>query len=432
MSNPEFGNFAALLLILFAAAHALGYLFSRLQQPRVIGEILAGVLLGPFVLSHFAPNLMNVLPGEAGRQHEVALSVLYNLGLLLLMFASGAETKGLFCPEDRREVAWLGMVGTAVPFAVALLVAPNFPLDALTGRLNQRTPLILVIGIAVAVTSIPVISKILHDLGILHTRFARLILGVAVFEDICLWVVLAIATALAKSGTLPQKQIVWHIAATLLFFGLGLSAFPHLLKRLTGASWNAFSKQNPVAYLFAILLAYTAAAALLDVSLVFAAFLAGLAAVADQEHLADAIHTLSRISFSVFIPIYFALVGYKLEFGSSFSWSMLVVFLSLAAIVKLCSAAAGARLAGFNWLESGNLAIALNARGGPGIVLASVAFDAGIISPSFYTTLVLVAVLTSQAAGAWLGFIVRRGWPLLVNEPDNRVTQIPAAETKAA
>ena len=74
----------------------------------------------------------------------------------------------------------------------------------------------------------------------------------------------------------------------------------------------------------------------------------------------------------------------------------------------------------------------LNARGGPGIVLASVAFDAGIISPSFYTTLVLVAVLTSQAAGAWLGFIVRRGWPLLVNEPDNRVTQIPAAETKAA
>ena len=267
MSNPEFGNFAALLLILFAAAHALGYLFSRLQQPRVIGEILAGVLLGPFVLSHFAPNFMNVLFGGAGRQHEVALSVLYNLGLLLLMFASGAETKGLFCPEDRREVAWLGMVGTAVPFAVALLLAPNFPLDALTGRLNQRTPLMLVIGIAVAVTSIPVISKILHDLGILHTRFARLILGVAVFEDICLWVVLAIATALAKSGTLPQKQIVWHIAATLLFFGLGLSAFPHLLKRLTGASWNAFSKQNPVAYLFAILLAYTAAAALLDVSL---------------------------------------------------------------------------------------------------------------------------------------------------------------------
>jgi len=277
-----------------------------------------------------------------------------------------------------------------------------------------------------------VISKILHDLGILHTRFARLILGVAVFEDICLWVVLAIATALAKSGTLPQKQIVWHIAATLLFFGLGLSVFPHLLKRLTGASWNAFSKQNPVAYLFAILLAYTAAAALLDVSLVFAAFLAGLAAVADQEHFADAIHTLSRISFSVFIPIYFALVGYQLEFGRSFSWSMLIVFLLLAAIVKLCSAAAGARLAGFNWLESGNLAITLNARGGPGIVLASVAFDAGIISPSFYTTLVLVAVLTSQAAGAWLGFIVRRGWPLLVNEPDNRVTQIPAAETKAA
>jgi Kef-type K+ transport system membrane component KefB len=432
MSNSEFGNFAALLLLLFAAAHALGYLFSRLHQPRVVGEILAGVLLGPSVLGHFFPNFISRLSGGASPQHEVALSFLYNLGLLLLMFASGAETKGLFCPKDRREVAWLGIVGTAIPFAVAIGLAPHFPVDALIGRLNQRTPLILVIGIAVAVTSIPIISKILHDLGVLHTRFARLILGVAVFEDICLWVVLAIATALVESGAIPQKQILLHIAATMVFFGLGLSAFPNLLGRITGASWNAFSKQNPVAYLFAILLAYTAAAAFLDVSLIFAAFLAGLAAVADQEHLAEPIRTFNRISFSVFIPIYFALVGYKLDFGRSFSWSMLVVFLLLAAMVKLCSAGLGAWLAGFNWLERANLSIALNARGGPGIVLASAAFDAGIISPSFYTTLVLVAVFTSQAAGAWLGFVVRRGWPLLVNEPADRVSQIPAAETNPA
>lgn len=85
-------------------------------------------------------------------------------------------------------------------------------------------------GIAVAVTSIPVISKILHDLGILHTRFACLILGVAVFEDVRLWVVVAIATAPAQSGRLPQKQILLHRPATLLFFGLGLSAFPNLLR----------------------------------------------------------------------------------------------------------------------------------------------------------------------------------------------------------
>jgi Kef-type K+ transport system membrane component KefB len=432
MSNTEFGNFAGLLLILFAAAHALGYLFARLHQPRVVGEILAGVVLGPSILGRFAPHLGIGLSAGANPKHEIALSFLYNLGLLLLMFASGAETKGLFGREDRREVAWLGIVGTGIPFVAAMLLAPCFPLGMLAGPLNLRTPLILVIGIAVAVTSIPVISKILHDLGILHTRFARLILGVAVLEDICLWAVLAIATALASAGALPQNKIFAHIVATLLFFGLGLSVFPQLLRRITGASWNALSKQNPVAYLFAILLGYTAVAALLDVSLVFAAFLAGLAAVGDQEHLRDALHTLSRISFSVFIPIYFALVGYKLDFGRSFSFGMLLVFLSLAAMVKLCSAGLGARLAGFNWLEAANLSVALNARGGPGIVLASVAFEAKIISASFYTTLVLVAVLTSQAAGAWLGFVMRRGWPLLVNETNGQVPQITAIETKSA
>jgi Kef-type K+ transport system membrane component KefB len=289
-----------------------------------------------------------------------------------------------------------------------------------------------VIGIAVAVTSIPVISKILHDLGILHTRFARLILGVAVFEDICLWVVLAIATALAEAGALPEKKIFTHIASTLMFFGLGLTLFPHLLRKLTTASWNVLSKQNPVAYLFAVLLTYTAAAALLDVSLVFAAFLAGLAAIGNSKILEDAIHSLSRISFAVFIPIYFAVVGYKLDFGRSFSFTMLVVFLALAALVKLVSAALGARLAGFNWLESTNLAVALNARGGPGIVLASVAFDAQIISASFYTTLVLVAVLTSQAAGAWLGLVMRKGWPLLVSKANDQIPTSSATEEKAA
>lgn len=432
MSNAEFGNLTAFLLLLFAAAHALGYLFTRLHQPRVIGEILAGVLVGPAVVSRLAPHFLATSAAGVKTPHDVALSFLYNLGLVLLMFASGAETRGLFCREDRREVAWLGMVGTGIPFAVAMLVAPLFSLDSLLGQANQRTSLILVIGIAVAVTSIPVISKILHDLGILHTRFARLILGVAVFEDICLWVVLAIATALAEAGALPEKKIFTHIASTLMFFGLGLTLFPHLLRKLTTASWNVLSKQNPVAYLFAVLLTYTAAAALLDVSLVFAAFLAGLAAIGNSKILEDAIHSLSRISFAVFIPIYFAVVGYKLDFGRSFSFTMLVVFLALAALVKLVSAALGARLAGFNWLESTNLAVALNARGGPGIVLASVAFDAQIISASFYTTLVLVAVLTSQAAGAWLGLVMRKGWPLLVSKANDQIPTSSATEEKAA
>src|SRR5438270_11746884 len=190
MSNTEFGSLTLFLFLLLALARILGNLFARWRQPRVVGEILAGVLLGPSLLGHFAPALAAALlaqHGNAQSPYGAVLSFLYNFGLLLLMFASGAETKGLFNREDRREVAWLGAVGTGLPFVLALCVAGLLPLGRLAGSVSGSTPLLLVVSIGVAVTSIPVISKILHDLGILHTRFARLVLGVAVIEDIVLW-----------------------------------------------------------------------------------------------------------------------------------------------------------------------------------------------------------------------------------------------------
>jgi Kef-type K+ transport system membrane component KefB len=149
----------------------------------------------------------------------------------------------------------------------------------------------------------------------------------------------------------------------------------------------------------------------MEVNLIFAAFLAGFAV--SRKRLGQALETITRFSFALFIPLYFALVGYNLVFGKDFSWSMLLGFLSGACMMKLTSVALGARIAGFRGLDVLNLAVATNARGGPGIVLASVAYEVGIISPAFYTTLVLVAMLTSQFAGSWLEFVLRRGWPLL-------------------
>jgi Kef-type K+ transport system membrane component KefB len=119
------------------------------------------------------------------------------------------------------------------------------------------------------------------------------------------------------------------------------------------------------------------------------------------------------VSFAFFIPVYFALVGLKLDLVRGLSLRMIAAFIIGSCLVKILSVSLAGRFAGFRGLDLLNLAITTNARGGPGIVLASVAFDAGIISPEFYTTLVLAAVLTSQAAGAWLDYVLRKGWPLL-------------------
>lgn len=421
MSDQEIGSIIVLLLLLISAAHLFGYLFARFRQPRVIGEIFGGLLVGPTLLGHFAPafsaSLFSGSSASSAHPHAVVLDFIYWMGLLLLMFTSGTETRKLFGREDRRQVAWLTTIGTGLPFLIALLVLPLFPVQRLMGSANHRTALVLVVGIAVAVTSIPVISRIFHDLRILHTRFARLVLSVAVLEDIVLWAVLAVATAIAKSAVLPKGEIFRHIAATLIFFVVGLTIAPAILRRLQRARWNILANASPIGYLVAVLFAFCAVAALLHVNLVFAAFLAGYGLSSGREHFAGALDSLSRFSFAVFVPLYFLIVGYRLDLWKSFSFVMLAVFLAGACLIKLLSVGLGAKLAGFRGLDIVNLAVATNARGGPGIVLASVAFDAGIVNAAGYTTLVLVAVLTSQAAGAWLEHVIRRGWPLLAANP---------------
>src|SRR4029077_2408104 len=129
------------------------------------------------------------------------------------------------------------------------------------------------------------------------------------------------------------------------------------------------------------------------------------------------------VAFGCFVPLYFALVGYKLDLGKTFNLTMVAGFLGAACVIKLISVLAGARLAGFSIPSCVNLAVATNARGGPGIVLASVAYAAGIINAPFYTTLILLAVITSQAAGAWLEHVLRKGSPLLTEDPDGRASQ---------
>jgi Kef-type K+ transport system membrane component KefB len=274
--------------------------------------------------------------------------------------------------------------------------------------------LLIVLAVGVAVTSVPVVSKIFSDLKILHTRFARLVLGVAVLEDIVLWLALAVATATAGKGALDPRKLSYHLGATVCFFVLGLTIVPRLVKRINKSEFNILAKTSPVGYAIAVLLAYCAIAGALDVSLVFAAFLAGFAVVHKKRRLfADALDAIGKVAFAFFIPVYFAIVGLKLDLVRGVSLWMMAAFLVGTCAVKMISVSLAGRFAGFRGLDLVNLSITTNARGGPGIVLASVAFDAGIISSTFYTTLVVAAVLTSQFAGAWLDFVLRKGWPLL-------------------
>ncbi len=430
MSDADLTSILFILLLLVGLAQLLGYFFVKLRQPKVVGEILAGVVLGPAMIGRlpFASGLT-----EAIKHHGNVLSFIYWLGLLLLMFLSGAETRHLFSREERHEVAWLSIVGTGLPFLLALLVGPWLIVPALAGPNGNRISLIIILAVGVAVTSVPVVSKIFADLNILHTRFARLVLGVAVLEDIVLWLALAIATALATKQALSPRQLSLHLMATIVFFVLGLTLLPRAVKRINKSKFNVVAKNAPVAYAIAVLLGYCVFAGALGVSLVFAAFLAGFAVVHKKRRLfADALDAIGKVSFAFFIPVYFAIVGLKLDLVRGLSWEMILAFIVGSCVVKILSVSVAGRFAGFRGLDLINLAVTTNARGGPGIVLATVAFDAGIISPKFYTTLVLAAVITSGIAGAWLDYVLRKGWPLLSASVPEDALLVPADQPNAA
>lgn len=424
MTNPQLGQVLLAVLVLLLAANLLGQLFGKLRQPKVVGEILAGILLGPTVLGQLAPGFATELFGtDDAASRTVLLGFLYHLGLLLLMFVSGCAARHLLGAQNRKATAWILGIGTPLPFLLALGAAPLLPLDEFTGTAGSAHAVVLVFAAASAVTSIPVITKIFYDLGILHTRFASLQLGSAVLEDIALWGVLSVATAIASAtlGTTGgdlSATIGEHMAVNACFVLLALTVLPALLRKLSRAEWNVVARNSPIAWMLMVFLAYVSLAAALDVTLAFAALLAGFGVMGgmkgtEQQRFQAPMQSLSEVAGHFFVPLYFAIVGYRLDLTKTFDPLMLTGFLLGTSLVVFLSVGLGAKLAGMNRLDIVNLAVTQNARGGPGIVMASVAFDAGIINATFYTTLVLTAVLTSQACGFWLDYVLRKGWPLL-------------------
>jgi len=428
MSAADFGQFVLTIAALLAAVHGLGYLAERLKQPRIVGEILAGILLGPFVLKLLSPAGYSHLFGFSASANT-ALGFLYQLGLILLMFCSGAETRRLLAKENRKQTIWLitvADIGSFV-FVLALGYFGLIPLDRLTGPLGRPSATLLIVAIAVSVTSIPVISRIFWDLGIMRTRFVSLMLGYAVLEDIALWVALAFATALAKSGPATGRHlgatVLSHVITTFIYMAVAMIFMPSILRWIGKRRWNLLGEASPVGYIIFILMAYCAIAAVMDVNLQFAALLAGYGVVGgikgtERERVAIPVDAIAKVSFGVFVPIYFGLVGYKLVFGRQFSWAVLLVFLFASSAIALATKGLAGRLGGFKGLDLMNISMTANARGGPGIVLASICYSAGLINAAFYTALVITAVLTSQACGAWLRWVLGKGLPLLSSNPE--------------
>ncbi|MDA2804975.1 cation:proton antiporter [Nocardiopsis suaedae] len=430
MSDTDLLSLLVALSVLLLSVHALGTLAERLRQPRMTGELGGGLILGPTVLGALAPQAHGALFPDTGPV-ATAFGAIEHLGMLMLMFLAGAEVRRLLPRENRRVTAWIVVLGLAVPFGVGLAALQVVDLGGLAGPAADPVALSLVVASAIAVTSIPVISRIMLDLGILGTSFGGVVLASAVAEDVVLYVVIAVALGLAHAhgdgltglpGLLGIDSVpamsAYYVLTTVALFVCMLTVVP----RLAAAALHRAGKRSGgrahtpgAAGVTGVLLVVVCAAgaSLLGVQPMFGAFLAGVLAARIEEASGAAIAgELRAFALAFFIPLYFGSIGLGLDLGRDLLLGFTVLFIALACAVKLASVYAGARLGGEAPGGALNLAFAMNARGGPGIALAWLAYEAGIVNAQLFTTLIVLAVVTSVMAGAWLRRVLARGRPL--------------------
>lgn len=418
MSDSELARFFLSLVLLLVGALGGGHVFERLKMPRVIGEIVGGIVLGPSVLGLIAPDAHKWLFVGFPAQGAL-LSAFYWFGLVLLMFTAGFNIQAEGGGRSRRIVSALVVGALVIPFAFGYASAPLFD----GTRLGEPFAFKLVMGIAVAVTSIPVLSRLFLDLGMMSTRLARNTIGAATIQDLILWTMLAIATAVQHGDTADAAGIGRVIAITLAFVLASIFFAPVAVRAIRRRIFGKFSEASLTGYTMLLCLVFVAAASLLDVNIVFAALVAGLVmARFPSRHLAPVKQHIADITIWFFVPIYFALVGLRLDLAHQFDALLTLFFIVASTAIKLGSCAIAAKAGGADWARALDYGIAMNTRGGPGIVLASVAHASGIIDDRMFTALVLASLLTSLATGLWLRWRLARD-PKAFTEPE----PLPAA-----
>lgn len=400
---------------LLALAHILGFICEFLLIPRVIGEVSAGLVLGPTLFGYFYPEAFNWMFLGFPTEGKM-FGFIYQIGLIMLMFCSGLKFHTTFEKNDGKITTAIVIGSTFIPFVIGWIATSMFNIVPYLGPAQNTFALKIVIAISIAVTSIPVISKIFNDLGIMHSRFAKLIIAIAGIHDILLWVALGIATSIAGLGSpVTAGTVIKGLVTTGLFIFGTLLITIILFKRLTTIKQNLLFRASNLGYFLFVVFILAVIAGKLNVESIFGALLAGIAAKLSLPNtVSDRIEqSISNISFSWFIPIYFATVGLQLDLAKHFNLVFFLKYLLFATIAQTVIVYMTSRLIKLDELTSLNFGIVMNARGGPGIVLSTVAYAAGIINQEFFAILVMLALITSWFAGSWLKFVLNRGWRLM-------------------
>ncbi|MBY8850316.1 cation:proton antiporter [Saccharothrix sp. MB29] len=391
-------RFLAAVGLVLAVSHLLGLLFARLGQPPVVGEIAGGLLVGPSALGAAWPDGQRALFTP---EVTDGLAMAAQLGVVTFMFLLGAELRLERVAGSERVVGLVVVGSIAVPFATGALMAWLWR-DAFLPAGEPLLPYVLFFGIALSITALPVLARILLDSGTRTTGIGTVAIACAAVGDAVAWSALAVVLTLTDgggAGAVPAKAAtaVALVVATALCARPALAALDRLLRH----------RPKPEAVMLPVLVVgavtWSALSEVVGLHPVIGAFLFGLAVPRDSALITAVGEQLQGFAVSVLLPLFFAGIGLKTAFGlfggDAGMWWALLVLLLTATASKVVGAAGGALAAGWSTGDALTLGALMNCRGVTELVVVSIGLQHGLINEAAFTILVLVALLTTAATG---------------------------------
>jgi Kef-type K+ transport system membrane component KefB len=380
--------------LVIATVRAFGWLLHRLHQPRVIGEIVAGIVLGPSVLGLVWPEAMRFLfPADV----IDAFRVLAQFGLVLFMFLVGLELNLLSLRGEGRKTTAISVTSVVFPFvlgvAAAFLLYPEF------GNGEGALAFHLFIGAAVSVTAFPVLARLLQEAGMFHTRIGAIAITCAAINDVLAWCLLAGVVAVA-AATGPTSVAI-PLALSLGFVLLMFKVVKPLLAR-----WE------PPGLWLVLVITFVSAwtTEQLHLHAIFGAFVAG-AVMPRNEQWQRSIHLRLDATVSTFVlPIFFVVIGLATRVDGLGSWHLIGVLglvTAVAVVGKLGGVTLAARAAGEPWAGAVTLGVLMNTRGLTELVILAVGLQLGVINTELFTIMVLMAVITTVVTAPFLRWLSR-------------------------
>ena len=413
--------------LMLGLARAFGEAARRLRQPDIVGEILAGILIGPTVFGALFPGLAGQLFPTTGAV-SLALDTMIVIAVVLLLLIAGLEIDLGVLWRQGRAALLVSVLGTAVPFAVGFTAAWVVPEFWGHAEGAEKLTFALFLGTAMSISALPVIAKILMDLNLLRTDAGMLIMAAAMFSDLVGWIVFSIVLGLMSANPAPGAEVSVDDGHGGLALGatigltLGLVLFmltvgrwlihrmlPWIQSRL---SWPG----GVLSFTLVLTLAAAATTEAIGIHAIFGAFLVGIA-VGDSAHFREQTRTiLHQFVTYIFAPIFFVSIGLQADFLASFNVPLILGVLGIAFVGKLAGCLVGARWGGLGRNEAWAIGFGMNARGAMEIILGLLALQYGVIEDELFIALVVLALVSSVVSGPAMNRFIKQARPLRLED----------------